>query len=128
MLYDIAFVMVGCACGGTTRFLVSSFLAQRFGTSYPYGTALVNVIGCFFIGLISTYFSERTVGMSPYLMLFLTVGFLGGLTTFSSFGYETLSLMRIGNFLAAFTHIAINMLGGFSAAWLGIVLVKVIWN
>jgi len=76
-------------------------LLYRFvGTDFPYGTAIVNVIGSFLIGLIMTAFEERFL-LNPSLRIFLTIGILGGFTTFSSFSYETVMMLRDSEFLYA---------------------------
>ncbi len=121
---QILFIMLGAGLGGTLRFLTSMLLAQRFGTGYPYGTLTVNMIGCFLIGLISTYLNDRYTGSPVYWTMFLIVGLLGGLTTFSSFSYEVVTMMRHGNLWGAFTHIFFNTFGGFFATWLGIFIVR----
>ncbi|WP_231036096.1 fluoride efflux transporter CrcB [Pectinatus sottacetonis] len=126
MLTKISCVMLGCAFGGGARFYISTILAQKYGTLFPYGTMTVNILGCFLIGMISTVLNERTLGISPYISLLLTVGFLGGLTTFSSFSYDTLTLVRIGNLTGALFNVAVNTIGGFSAALLGIFLIRFI--
>lgn len=128
MLTKILCVMIGCAVGGGSRFYISTMLAQKYGTAFPYGTVTVNLLGCFLIGIISTFLNERSVGMSPYVSLLLTVGFLGGLTTFSSFSYDTLTLVRLGNLMGALLNIGINVIGGFSAAVAGMFIVRFIWG
>lgn len=122
MAAKVLVVMLGCAFGGAFRFLITSYV-NKLG-HFPYGTLSVNLIGCFFIGIISTILTEYCKGASPYISLLLTVGFLGGLTTFSSFGNETVLLLRTGDITAAFLNVALNTLGGLLAVWLGIIAVK----
>lgn len=119
-------VMIGCAFGGAFRFLITTYV-NKLG-HFPYGTLTVNLIGCFLIGIISTLLTERFTGVSPYLSLLLTVGFLGGLTTFSSFGNETMLLLKTGLVMQAMLNVALNMLGGLLAVWLGIMLVRIIYS
>lgn len=118
-------VAVGGAIGAVTRYLVSHWAAERFGAHFPYGTLIVNAAGCFFIGLFMTLTTERLIA-SPYWRLLVAVGFLGGLTTFSSFGYETLRLVKDANLLGAFQNIALNVILGLGATWLGIVAARTI--
>lgn len=125
MISKILVVMAGCAFGGAFRFLITAYV-NKLG-HFPYGTLSVNLIGCFLIGIISTVLTEYCKGASPYVSLLLTVGFLGGLTTFSSFGNETMLLLRAGDIASAFLNVALNTLGGLLAVWLGIVLVKLIY-
>lgn len=125
MAAKVLVVMLGCAFGGAFRFLLTSYV-NKLG-HFPYGTLSVNLIGCFLIGIISTILTEYCKGASPYISLLLTVGFLGGLTTFSSFGNETILLLRAGDMAAAFSNVALNTIGGLLAVWLGILLVKMIY-
>ena len=117
--------MLGCACGGAFRFAITTYV-NKLG-HFPNGTLSVNLIGCFLIGIVSTVLTEYAKGASPYISLLLTVGFLGGLTTFSSFGNETMLLLRAGDIAAAFLNVALNTLGGLLAVWLGMVLVKLVY-
>lgn len=119
-------VMIGCAFGGAFRFLITTYV-NKLG-HFPYGTLTVNLIGCFLIGIISTLLTERFTGVSSYLSLLLTVGFLGGLTTFSSFGNETMLLLKTGLVMQAMLNVALNTLGGLLAVWLGIMLVRIIYS
>lgn len=119
-------VMIGCAFGGAFRFLITTYV-NKLG-HFPYGTLTVNLIGCFLIGIISTLLTERFTGVSPYLSLLLTVGFLGGLTTFSSFGNETMLLLKTGLVMQAMLNVVLNTLGGLLAVWLGIMLVRIIYS
>lgn len=122
----ILVVMLGCAFGGALRFLVTTYV-NKLG-HFPYGTLTVNLIGCFLIGIISTLLTERFTGVSPYLSLLLTVGFLGGFTTFSSFGNETILLLKMGLILQAMLNVILNTLGGLLAVWLGIMLVRIFYS
>lgn len=117
----ILIVMIGGGCGAVARYVVSVWAGERWGVAFPYGTLIVNLVGCFVISLFMVLAAERWV-VSPYLKLLVTVGFLGGLTTFSSFSYETIQLMQANNFAGAFGNIALNAVGGILAAWLGLFL------
>ena len=81
--------------------------------------------GCFLIGLFMTLTTERLI-VSPYWRLIFAVGFLGGLTTFSSFSYETLRLVEGSDLLLAFYNTGLNMIVGFAATWAGIVVARLI--
>ena len=118
-------VAVGGAVGACTRYVVSQWAAGRFGADFPYGTLIVNVVGCFIIGVFLTLTTERLI-VSPYWRLVVAVGFLGGLTTFSSFGYETLRLVEEADLLQAFWNIALNLGVGLGATWLGIIGARLI--
>lgn len=118
-------VMLGCALGGGLRYVITTYV-NKLG-HFPYGTLTVNLLGCFFIGLIATILTEKVQNTSPYLSLLLTVGFLGGLTTFSSFSNETLLLLRTGSIDIALLNIGFNTMGGLIAVWLGMILVRLIF-
>jgi len=118
-LLKLLLVAVGGGVGSVTRYLVSNLLAARWGSEFPYGTLIVNVIGCFIIGIFMTLITERIM-VNPYWRLLITVGFLGGLTTFSSFSYETLKLVGDGNIYYAIYNIGFNLLVGLVATWAGI--------
>ncbi|QJW48559.1 fluoride efflux transporter CrcB [bacterium BFN5] len=115
---EIILVLVGGGIGSVSRYLASNWAVQRLGAEFPYGTLLVNVVGCFIIGAFMVLTTEKLT-ISPYWRLLVAVGFLGGLTTFSSFSYETLKLMQDANFLRAFYNVGLNVVLGFLAAWLG---------
>ncbi|NMC31701.1 MAG: fluoride efflux transporter CrcB [Veillonellaceae bacterium] len=124
-MLNLLAVAVGGAIGACTRYLVSGWAAGRFGAEFPLGTLIVNVVGCFIIGVFLTLTTERLI-VSPYWRLVVAVGFLGGLTTFSSFGYETLRLMEDAEVLPAFFNVALNLGVGLGATWLGIVGARLI--
>lgn len=118
-------VALGGGVGAATRYLVSTWAAQRIGTTFPHGTLIVNVVGCFIIGLFMTITTEKFI-VSPYWRLLITVGFVGGLTTFSSFSYETFKLFEEASFNLAMYNIFSNMMLGFLATWVGIGLARLI--
>jgi fluoride exporter len=107
------------AAGTGTRYLIALWAAQRLGSSFPYGTLIVNVTGCFLITVI--LHAAVTLSWSPTIRSALTIGYLGGLTTYSSFNYETTRLFQDGvPDLAALNAIA-TLVGCFVAGWLGLI-------
>lgn len=118
-MLEVILVAIGGAIGSTARYLVSTWAVTRYGAEFPYGTLIVNIVGCFIIGVFMTLATER-LSISPYWRLFITVGFVGGMTTFSSFSYETIHLLQDADMLRAFYNVGLNILVGFSATWLGI--------
>lgn len=124
-MLSIILVAVGGGLGAVARYLVSTWAAARLGSGFPYGTLIVNVVGCFIIGLFMSLMLERVV-INPYLRLFFVVGFVGGLTTFSSFSYETLRLLEEADIMHSFANIGLNMFIGFLATWLGIAMGKLV--
>ncbi len=125
-MIKLALVALGGGIGATTRYLVANWTAERFGADFPYGTLIVNVVGCFIIGAFMTLTTERII-VSPYWRLLVTVGFVGGLTTFSSFSYETLKLIAEGSLTAGLLNLMLNCVVGFLATWLGIVASRAVW-
>jgi fluoride exporter len=115
-------VMAGAAVGGLGRYLLASAIGARFPQRYWYGTVIVNVTGCFLIGLVMTILTERQA--NPNWRLLLVVGFLGGYTTFSSFAYETYGLVRDGDFLKGFANVAVSVVAGYLALWCGALLAR----
>ena len=116
----LLFVAIGGGVGSVTRYLTSVWAAGKFGVDFPYGTLLVNVAGCYLIGLFMVLATERFM-LPAHWRLLVASGFLGGLTTFSSFGYETLKLVQDGELLPAVQNIAANLFTGLVATWLGII-------
>ena len=119
-------VFVGGGLGAAARFLVTT-AAARWGAAFPLGTLAVNAGGSFLMGLVMgavLLLTEKYGLIAEPLRLLLAVGFLGGLTTFSSFSFETLLLLKGGSYLLAFCNIALQLLAGLLLAALGMVLAK----
>lgn len=116
---DAWFVVgVGGFLGAICRYLLSNW-AQRLVTgSFPLGTLLVNVLGCLIIGFLMTLV-ETKEWFSPQIRLLAITGFLGSLTTFSTFGYETMELLKMGSMKLAMLSILANMLLGLTGVLLG---------
>ncbi len=122
-MLNLLLVALGGSIGASTRYLISTWAAERFGTNFPFGTLMVNIAGCFIIGAFMTIATEKFI-VHPHWRLLVTVGFLGGLTTFSSFSYETFKLLGDGNWLLAVGNIMTNLVFSLLATWLGISLAK----
>lgn len=118
-----ATIALFCAGGGLVRYYMSGWVYTLLGRSFPYGTFAVNIIGAYMIGLIMEL-GLRSTAIPDTLRLGLTVGFLGGLTTFSTFSYETFSLLEDGRFLVAFVNIMASVAVCLLFTWLGIVTVR----
>jgi len=112
-----------CAGGGLTRFYLSGWVYSQLGRAFPYGTFAVNIIGAYFIGLVMELGLSSTLIPEP-LRLGLTVGFMGGLTTFSTFSYETFKLLEDGQFVVAFTNILASVALCLLFTWLGIFTIR----
>lgn len=113
----------GSFLGGISRFLLSRFVQNQVISSFPYGTFVVNIIGCFIIGILYGLF-EKDQLLSPEWRMFLTVGFCGGFTTFSTFAGENYSLLKDGNFMYLALYASLSVFLGIMAVWLGNLLIK----
>lgn len=125
-MLKIFIVGAGGAVGSIMRYIVSDFSHRMFENPFfPYGTLTVNVIGCLLIGLLGGVSESRQI-FTPEIRALLFIGFLGGFTTFSTFGYEIFTFTRDGQFTAAMTNLLLHLLLGFGAVWLGFSLSRLI--
>jgi CrcB protein len=122
-LLNYLVVMGGAALGGALRFFIGSEITSRFVGRFPLATFLINVTGCFGIGILMTLLTERSTA-HPYWRLGLVVGFLGGYTTFSSFEWETLFAARNGSGWIAFSYVVSSVIAGYAAVWLGSLITR----
>lgn len=111
------------ALGCLTRYWLSGWVYTLIGRGFPWGTLVVNVVGAFCIGLIME-FSIRSTLVSPSLRSGLTIGFLGGLTTFSTFSYETFRLLEEGDVLQATANVLVSVLICLALTWSGIITAR----
>ncbi|MEQ1946932.1 MAG: fluoride efflux transporter CrcB [Bryobacteraceae bacterium] len=116
-------VMLGAAFGGLARYVAGSTILQRFTARFPenvfpVGTLVVNVSGCFLIGLLMSMFVAKN-DPNPALRLFLVTGFLGGYTTFSSFGWETFEAIEKETILIGLGNVVLSIVFGYLAVWGG---------
>ena len=117
-------VGIGGFVGSALRCLVSDFFGRLFENSwFPCGTLAVNAIGCLLIGFLSGI-AEARQAFTPEIRLLLFVGFLGGFTTFSTFGYELFSAVRDGQITGAFMNFALHMILAFSGILSGLLLAR----
>ncbi len=111
-------IALGGAIGAVARYGLSGLVHRTANGNFPAGTLVVNVVGCLAIGAF-LYFVEDRAMLGPTARLFVAVGILGGFTTFSSFGYETIELLRDGRWGAASGSVLGNVILGLAAVWLG---------
>ena len=110
------------AAGTGARYLVALWAARRLGSALPYGTLIVNLVGCFAIGAVMH--AALMLSWSPTVRSAITVGFLGGLTTYSSFNYETTRLLEEGAFATAALNVTLTIVGAFAAGWCGLLCAR----
>ncbi|HUJ17259.1 MAG TPA: fluoride efflux transporter CrcB [Nitrospirota bacterium] len=122
-MLNILIIGIGGFIGAVVRYLVAVWIGERWGRSFPLGTFIINVSGSFIIGLLMTLMTERIIE-NPQWRLFLVVGFLGAYTTFSTFEYETGTLLKDGEWLYASLNVVLSVFVGFIALKLGEVLAK----
>ena len=113
------------ALGCLARYWISGWVYEVTGRSFPYGTLIVNLLGAFCIGFLME-FSLRSAVVSPVLRTGLAIGFLGGLTTFSTFSYETFRLLEDGRLLTAAANVLASVLICLVFTWLGIVAARAV--
>ena len=110
------------AAGTGARYLIALWAARRLGSTFPYGTLIVNLIGCFVIAALMH--AALTLAWSPTVRSAITICFIGGLTTYSSFNYETMRLIEEGAPAAAAVNVVVTLLGGLTAGWLGLITAR----
>jgi CrcB protein len=114
---------IGGFLGAVARYAIALWIGQKWGRSFPMGTFVINVSGSFLIGLLMVLFTERYL-VNPQWRLLLVVGFLGAYTTFSTFEYETGSLLRDGEWMMAMLNVVGSVVAGFVALKMGEVIAK----
>lgn len=119
MFLKIAIVAAGGALGSVLRFVLQSISIHTFGIAFPYGTFIVNVIGCFLAGFFAASVKDPIL-FHPAFKLFLFIGVLGGFTTYSGFALESWILAKDQELLKAFLNISLHLFGCFAALFGGI--------
>ncbi|MBD2778102.1 fluoride efflux transporter CrcB [Iningainema tapete] len=116
-------VSLGAIAGALTRYYLSLWFAQHFGTSFPYGTFFINITGCLVMGFFTTVTLEQIAIIPPEVRLLVAVGFLGSYTTFSTYGLDALTLLRRSPEIAIFYWAGSAFLGLVSVQ-LGVILAR----
>ncbi|MCF7805544.1 MAG: fluoride efflux transporter CrcB [Candidatus Marinimicrobia bacterium] len=117
-------VGIGGFFGAVSRYAVGGWVHRWLDNPwFPYGTLAVNVLGCFLIGFLAGMAETREI-LTPEMRLLTMVGFLGGFTTFSSFGYESIELLRDGQLLGMMWNLAFHLVLGLPAVWIGLNLTR----
>ncbi len=115
----------GGLLGSVCRYLAASFFTKNFTSPFPYGTFVVNISGCLLIGIFYGL-SERYQWMTPEWRVFLTTGFCGGYTTFSSFAYENIRLLQTAEYITFAAYSLGSFIAGLLAVFGGIIFIKLI--
>jgi len=116
---------LGGAAGTISRYALGGAIQRFADVHFPLGTLIVNIAGCFLIGLLGTLADERLV-LNSHLRLGIFIGFLGAFTTFSTFGYETWSLLKNSQLMLASLNVFLSMAGCFIGLFVGVFLAKFI--
>ncbi|WP_427159142.1 fluoride efflux transporter CrcB [Aliinostoc sp. HNIBRCY26] len=117
-------VSLGAIAGALSRYYLSLWFAQCFGTSFPYGTFFINISGCLVMGFFFTFAVNKIAIISPEIRLLVAVGFLGAYTTFSTYALDTVSLFNNQNFIAANIYLFGSVLLGLISLQLGMILAR----
>ncbi len=118
-------LVVGGAAGTLARYFLSTFIYGIFGPSFPYGTMVVNLLGCFIIGILVS-FSENKFILGSNAKILLMIGFCGAFTTFSTFILETSNLIKDGESMRAFLNVILSVIVGFIVFRVGILIGDII--
>ncbi|MEW5976692.1 MAG: fluoride efflux transporter CrcB [Acidobacteriota bacterium] len=124
-MIKIFYLGVAGFIGTLARYFLQGAVQQLWGSGFPYGTLVVNVVGCFLLGLLNGLFTGRYL-IDPLWRNSLTIGFCGAFTTFSTFAYETHQLVSTREVLLASGNVVLSLLLGFFFLWLGIVVSRVL--
>ena len=122
IIKNTLFIGCGSFLGGAARYLVSIAM-KTVGKGFPWGTLVVNLVGCLFIGLLWGFFSKSASENSSWA-LFMTVGICGGFTTFSTFSKEALMMLQAGNFFSLLAYVVISVIAGIALVAAGYYLVR----
>ena len=125
MLKSLLIVGAGSFIGGAMRYLLSTLMKNVCGQGFPWGTLSVNLLGCFFFGILFAVFSKNSCTDNT-LYLLLTTGVCGGFTTFSTFANESVQMLQHGNVSGFVAYVATSVIAGFALVALGYWIVKVL--
>lgn len=128
MIHPLLLVAIGGALGSMARYGLSALIVRQVNpVHFPWGTFSVNILGCLLAGIFLVA-AEQFPAVNQEARLFIVTGLLGGFTTFSAFGIETLSLIRRGELLIAFSYASLSVILGVCAMWLAYTVLKTMLN
>jgi CrcB protein len=119
-LLQCGLIALGGALGALSRYFVGFWVSGKMGGSFPWGTFVINVTGCFILGLFMTLLTERVI-QNPNIRPLITIGFVGAYTTFSTYEYET---FQLGSSVAAMMNLVGSVVLGYGGVWVGITVGK----
>ena len=126
-LQKIGWVGLGGFLGANARYWIGGWIQDRWGTEFPWSTFVINVTGSFILGLFVTLTTERFLVRNVLpLRLLIAIGFVGAYTTFSTFEFETLTLVETSAWIRAFGNAFGSLFAGFVSVWLGVVLARIL--
>lgn len=118
-------ISLGAIAGALSRYYITLYFLQRFGSNFPFGTFFVNLSGCFAMGFFVTLASQ-VINIRPELRLLATTGFLGAYTTFSTYGLDTMNIWESGNYSTAIFYWLGSAIFGIFCLYLGVILAKLL--
>ena len=117
-------VSLGAIAGALSRYYLNLWFVERFGVTFTYGTFFINMTGCFLMGLVFTLATETVITITPEVRLLIATGFLGSYTTFSTYGLDTVSLIKAALIVPALIYGVGSAVGGIASVKLGMELVR----
>jgi fluoride exporter len=123
MYKNILYVFLGSGIGGACRYLLHFYVKKIWDSTFPLGTFIINVLGCWVIGAVYGIASKTNI-ISPSMRLFLTTGICGGFTTYSAFMLENYTLLQSQNYLQAIIYVTASLFVGYAAVVGGALIVK----
>ncbi len=124
-MHNVIAVFLGGGIGAVLRYLTGVFAVRYLSVNLPVATFAVNIIGCFILGLLFAFFIDKPEINTP-LKLALTVGFCGGLTTFSTFSLELFEMLKNALYMQVFVYLILSLIIGLLAVWVGVCCAKLI--